>query len=122
LLPLVFLFFQGSAATQEQTVLLATVYSILPVVAGLIGGLQYPLANLLLSFQRPSQDYQFFKTAGRLYAVDTWGAALGAILTGVIFIPVLGIGGVAVLCGVINLAVLLMLVISPHPAILSPRE
>lgn len=122
LLPLVFLFFQRSAAAQGQAVLLATVYSVLPVVAGFIGGLQYPLANFLLSSQRPSQDRQFFKAAGRLYAADTWGATLGAILTGVIFIPILGIEGVAVLCGVMNLSVLAMLMISPHPAISSPRE
>lgn len=122
LLLLVFLFFQRSAAAQEQTVLLAAVYSVLPVVAGFIGGLQYPLANFLLSSQRPSQDRQFFKAAGRLYAADTWGATLGAIVTGVIFIPILGIEGVVVLCGVMNLSVLAMLMISPHPAILSPRE
>lgn len=121
-LPLVFLFFQRSAATQEQTVMLATVYSVLPVVAGFIGGLQYPLANFLLSSQGPSQDRQFFKAAGRLYAADTWGATLGAIVTGVIFIPILGIEGVVVLCGVMNLSVLAMLIISPHPAISSPRE
>jgi spermidine synthase len=122
LLLLVFLFFQRSAAAQEQTVLLAAVYSVLPVVAGFIGGLQYPLANFLLSSQRPSQDRQFFKAAGRLYAADTWGATLGAIVTGVIFIPILGIEGVVVLCGVMNLSVLAMLMISPHPAISSPRE
>lgn len=122
LLPLVFFFFQRSAATQEQTVMLATVYSVLPVVAGFIGGLQYPLANFLLSSRGPSQDRQFFKAAGRLYAADTWGATLGAIVTGVIFIPILGIEGVVVLCGVMNLSVLAMLVISPHPAISSPRE
>ncbi len=122
LLPLVFLFFQKSNAAQEQAVLLATVYSALPVVAGFIGGLQYPLANFLLSSQRSSQDHQFFKAAGRLYAADTWGAALGAILTGVIFIPILGIVGVVILCGSMNLAVLLMLTISPHPANSSLRE
>ncbi len=121
-LPLVFFLFQRSAATQEQAVFLATVYSVLPAVAGFIGGVQYPLANFLLSFQRPSQDRQFFKAAGRLYAADTWGAMLGAIVTGVIFIPILGIEGVVVLCGVMNLVVLLMLMISPYPAISSPRE
>ncbi|MBI5023518.1 MAG: fused MFS/spermidine synthase [Candidatus Omnitrophica bacterium] len=121
LLPLAFLFVQRGAAP-GQAVLLETVYSVLPVVAGLIGGLQYPLANFLLSSRRSFHDRQFSRTAGQLYAADTWGAALGAILTGVIFIPILGISGVVVLCGVMNLAVLLMLVISPHPAISLPRE
>lgn len=122
LLPIVFLLFQKSNAAQEQNVILATAYCVLPVIAGIIGGLQYPLANRLLSYQRSSQDHQYFKTAGLLYAADTWGATLGAILTGLIFIPILGIWGVVVLCGTLNLAVLLMLVISPHPAISSPRE
>ena len=122
LLPAVFLFFQSNLAAQKQSALMAAVYSALPVVAGLIGGLQYPLANFLLSSGRSSQNRQFFKTAGRLYAADTWGATLGAILTGVIFIPILGILGVVVLCGVMNSAVLLMLMISPYPAMSSLRE
>ncbi|HLF18428.1 MAG TPA: hypothetical protein VI749_05985 [Candidatus Omnitrophota bacterium] len=122
LLPIVFVFFQASLAAQNQSILMATVYSVLPVVAGVIGGLQYPLANFLLSSGRSPQNRQFFRAAGQLYAADTWGATLGAILTGVIFIPILGIWGVVVLCGVMNLAVLLMLMISPYPAISSLRE
>ncbi|MCX7995928.1 MAG: hypothetical protein N3A65_09210, partial [candidate division WOR-3 bacterium] len=50
-------------------------------VAGFIGGIHFPLAITLSGKEK----------AGLLYGIDLLGASLGAILTTIIFIPILGI-------------------------------
>ena len=81
-----------------------------------IGGLQYPLAAHLLHLFRSKKGEGAAKSAGFLYALDVFGAALGALVTGVFLIPLYGIFAVAFLCVAINGAVFVLL----YPARLSP--
>ena len=68
-------------------------------------------------FSRHSEEEKgATRPAGALYALDAFGAALGALLTGVFFIPLYGIFAVAFLCVAINGAVFILL----YPAKLSP--
>jgi predicted membrane-bound spermidine synthase len=57
---------------------------IVPVLmffGGFLGGLHFPLSVRILAR----------KKAGIVYAVDLFGSSLGALITSVIFIPILGI-------------------------------
>ncbi|MGQ9640148.1 MAG: hypothetical protein ACUVUB_06870, partial [Candidatus Bathyarchaeia archaeon] len=61
---------------------------ILNIIAGLIVGLELPLASTIcLGFR----DGGVEKVAGTLYASDLLGACLGTVLAGVFLIPILGI-------------------------------
>ena len=103
LLPLVFTLF---AQTRVGTLPLAPfVFTLLPIVAGAIGGFQYPLA-----VQLKSRGEQAQAPAAALYALDVLGAALGALVTATVLIPLLGVTVVAIFCAVLNAAVLGVLV------------
>jgi len=68
--------------------------------AGLIGGLQFPVANRLYlqgSARRGG-------TAGILYAADLGGSCLGAFTASTVFLPILGIPWTCTMLGVVNLA------------------
>jgi len=55
--------------------------------AGLIGGIQFPLANRL--YFRSNRSVK--KVAGFLYASDLLGSSAGALLTSAFLIPILGL-------------------------------
>ena len=119
LLPLVFVLFRDAAVLQRFAGAFASVFACLPVIAGFIGGLQYPLATHLLYTLRSQKEGSKLiaaQPAGFLYAVDVLGATIGALLTGTLLIPLLGIPAVAVLCAVLNGVVWILL----YPAKLSP--
>jgi spermidine synthase len=116
LLPLVFAFFRDAAVLQRFAGAFASVFACLPVIAGFIGGLQYPLATHLLYRLRSSKrtgkeggDLMAAQPAGFLYAADVLGATMGAFLTGMLLIPLWGVPAVAVLCAVLNAAVFVLL-------------
>jgi len=61
-------------------------YFILVLAAGIIGGMQFVIANRLLDRKRQGE------LAGRLYAIDLAGSVLGALVTALVVVPLLGIG------------------------------
>jgi spermidine synthase len=77
------------------------VFPFLPIIPGLIGGFQFPLANKL-----------YMESAGRgagtsaslTYGTDLLGSCLGAILITVFFVPIAGIPGTCILLSALNLA------------------
>lgn len=109
LLPLVFVVFRDASTTQRLAGVLATVFATLPVIAGTIGGLQYPLATHIIHQSNANKGEGAAGTAGFLYAVDVFGATIGALVTGMFLIPLLGIYAVALLCAVINGVVFILL-------------
>ncbi len=115
ILPSVYLLFHDITVSRN-VFLLSGVFAFLPVIAGLIGGCQYPLATFICSHQNEKRSRRRADAAGRLYALDTWGATLGALLTAVILIPILGIIRVCLLAAAINLSVYLLLAVMPYPA------
>ncbi|RJP78804.1 MAG: hypothetical protein C4524_06040 [Candidatus Zixiibacteriota bacterium] len=69
---------------------------------GLLGGLHFPLAVRYGSLPGPAR-------AGRLYALDLAGAALGALAVGFLALPLAGLAVTALGLGLLNLAALILL-------------
>ena len=80
-------------------------FAMLPIIAGFIGGVQFPLANKICL--EASGDVG--KTTGFLYGLDLFGASIGGILVGLLLVPVIGIVGTCVLLCIINTLVLILL-------------
>lgn len=73
-------------------------FSLLPAVAGIIGGMQFPLANKICV-----ADVKDAGKIGRLiYGMDLFGACAGALVTSAFFIPVFGIEITCYLTGLLN--------------------
>lgn len=60
---------------------------VLMAVSGLLAGMEYPVAVNLAD----SSSQAVSATAGKFYAIDLFGAFFGAIITAVIFIPMMGL-------------------------------
>jgi spermidine synthase len=81
---------------------------LLPVIPGVIGGVQFAAANS--SCKRVfSGTADEIKSASILYAVDLIGSATGAILAAAILIPILGLKETSFLCAFINLSIFFLL-------------
>jgi hypothetical protein len=74
-------------------------FALLAVVAGLLPGAAYPLAAVLVGGEA--------RAAGRLYAADLLGGALGAGLCAALLVPLLGLPQVCLLAALVGLAALL---------------
>lgn len=82
-------------------------FPFLPIVAGFIGGFQFPLANKICL----KENAKVGRIAGLSYGLDLLGSCLGALLTGAILIPVLGITKTCLLVAGMNFAVLVILLL-----------
>jgi spermidine synthase len=87
----------------------------LVAVAGVLGGLVFPLASVIVLEARPSNSRPSVGQSGAgaaaasVDAADNAGACLGALLTGVLLVPILGAAGAcAVVLGVKALSGLLV--------------
>jgi len=83
-----------------------TVFAFLPVIAGFIGGFQFPLASKICL-----KGGEVGRTAGFLYGIDLFGSCLGALLASAILIPILGIFQTCLLVAALNFGVLGLLLI-----------
>lgn len=110
LLPLVFILFRDAVFIQKYPFIFASVFLSLPILSGFIGGVQYPLAAQILSSAQ--KKISLSSSERVLYAIDSLGASLGALLVAMILIPVLGIAQVALTCGILSFFVLIWLVVS----------
>ncbi|MBN2565462.1 MAG: hypothetical protein JXB46_07100 [Candidatus Eisenbacteria bacterium] len=86
----------------------------LVVGSALLAGVQFPLAVRLLA----ASPEETGRTAGRLYAADLAGAALGAPLSAVFLLPLLGVWGTMLALFGVNIALVPCLLL---PAIRSRR-
>ena len=109
LLPVVFVVFRDMAVTQRWISVFATTFAMLPIVAGFIGGLQYPLAAMITCVINPNKQEGAARSAGVLYGMDVLGATVGALLAGTFLIPLWGIVEVVIFCAVLNGAVFFVL-------------
>jgi len=109
LLPVLFIVFRDIFSFAYLTWFFASAFALLPIIAGFLGGLQYPLATYLVSQRQENQKETTARTAGFLYAMDVLGASVGALVTGILLIPLLGINAVSYFCAILNLVVLLLL-------------
>jgi len=99
LIPILAFLFSSPRASTE------VVYFILNGLAGFLDGLVFPLATKVYLKERGSVG----DVAGNLYAVDLVGACIGAILTSVFLIPVLGIPQTCLAVFALNLVSLILL-------------
>ncbi|MFH1478782.1 MAG: fused MFS/spermidine synthase [Candidatus Omnitrophota bacterium] len=81
-------------------------FAFLPIIAGFIGGFQWPLANKIC-LKDPENAGNL---AGALYGIDLFGSSVGALLISLIFIPIIGIIESLVLLSMINLGILFLLI------------
>ena len=77
-------------------------------IAGVLTGLEFPLVNKL--FMQSNKDMAV--SAGVTDGVDHIGAFLGAILTGVIFLPLLGVFWTCLILAVLNISSLALIAFS----------
>ena len=82
-------------------------FALLPVAAGFIGGFQFPLANKICL----QDNKDVGRIAGLSYGLDLLGSCLGALLAGVILVPVLGITQTCFLVAGLNCAILVILLL-----------
>jgi spermidine synthase len=88
------------------------VFPLLAFLAGLVGGLQFPLASDLWLAEMPGAA----RAAGYTYGADLLGSCLGALLTTVLLVPVLGIPYACITASALNLGSLLLLLFRPRTA------
>lgn len=72
---------------------------------GFLVGAEFPLASSILLKRKD----KIVRVAGSLYAYDLWGAILGAVLTSVFFIPLLGVRETPLVVGMTKMVSLLLL-------------
>ena len=107
-----FLFFVFSKAKGDFSFWLGSnIFPFLPIIPGIIGGFQFPLAN---SLYINSVRTKTGSSAGLTYGLDIFGACIGAILTSVFLIPVIGIPMTCLLVAGLNLTGLILLLTSQH--------
>lgn len=70
----------------------------LVAVTGVLGGLVFPLAAAVTLEEQPGTT----RAAGRVAAADYFGACLGAIVTGTLLVPVLGITGTCLVVAMVK--------------------
>ncbi|MCM8765485.1 MAG: fused MFS/spermidine synthase, partial [Candidatus Omnitrophica bacterium] len=83
-------------------------FPFLPIIAGFIGGFQFPLANKIYL----SKKEEIGQVAGLNYGMDLLGSCLGALLAGAFLIPILGIPKTCWVVAIMNLMVLIGLLLS----------
>ena len=105
ILPLIFLGFAGSSGKFSTYLGSNIILPFLPIIAGFIGGFQFPLANKLYLQSRGG----LVRAAGLTYGLDLFGSCLGALLVSVFLLPILGIPAVCLLVALLNLVSLVLL-------------
>lgn len=96
------------AAGKLPLPLLESAFMCLVLVAGILTGLAFPLAAKLHLGE--SQDVG--RTAGAIDACDHIGACLGAAMTGVVLVPMLGIAGACALVAALKACSIVLLLLS----------
>jgi len=105
ILPFIFLGFAGSSGKFSTYLGSNIILPFLPIIAGFIGGFQFPLANKLYLQSRGG----LVRAAGLTYGVDLFSSCLGALLVSVFLLPILGIPAVCLMVALLNLVSLVLL-------------
>ncbi|MDD5408748.1 MAG: fused MFS/spermidine synthase [Candidatus Omnitrophica bacterium] len=84
------------------------IFPSLSVIAGLLAGAQFPIVNKIYLGQKQEEAGQI---AGLTYGIDLLGSCLGALLSGIFLIPVLGISWSCFIVAAINFSALIVLLL-----------
>ncbi len=101
LLGIIFLF-QSSGQLSGISSIMEVGFPLLTLVAGYLGGLHFPLANVIYLAERREVG----KVASLVYGVDLVGSSVGALSAGIILLPVLGIAHTLYVITALNLSAL----------------
>ncbi|MBN1794050.1 MAG: hypothetical protein JW844_03710 [Candidatus Omnitrophica bacterium] len=105
ILPVVFSLFSSSNSGALQWAGSNVIFPLLPIIAGFLGGIQFPLANKLYL----GGSAEVGHSAGLYYGMDLAGSCVGALITAAILIPLLGIYQTCFFVALLNISVLLLL-------------
>lgn len=105
LLPVVFFILHKTSHDFIRVFGSGVIFTLLPVVAGFMGGLQFPLANKIYF----KETEQLGRVAGLNYGADMIGSCTGALLVSAFIIPVVGINMACVLVALLNFSSLVIL-------------
>lgn len=94
----VFMLFAGSGSNFFDILGSDIIFPLLPAMAGIIGGIQFPAANKLYL----SEHEEVGKVTGLSYGMDLLGACIGALVSSAFLIPILGIIGTCLLVTILN--------------------
>jgi len=108
LLPVIFLWLSRSQSGVVFWLGSNVIFPFLPIIAGIIGGIQFPLASKIYL----AGTEKVGRVAGLMYGVDLLGACLGSLLAAAFLVPVLGIFGACFLVALINVTVLSILLLN----------
>jgi spermidine synthase len=108
LLPLAFFALHQTTSAPLKALGSHLVFPLLPIVAGIIGGLQFPLANHIYLEDKESVG----RIAGLNYGADMLGSCCGALLVSVFIIPLMGITVACLLVALLNIATLVVLLVN----------
>src|SRR5208337_1360682 len=100
LLYAIFVLLEGVRSPAALLIISHMVFPVLALIAGLMGGYQFPLASRIY-FARSDNS---MRNPGVLYALDLLGACLGAVALSAYLLPVYGFLRTAMLIAVVNLA------------------
>ncbi|RKY42757.1 MAG: hypothetical protein DRP85_01740 [Candidatus Makaraimicrobium thalassicum] len=117
ILPLIFLWISRTQSNTVSWFGANLIFPFLPVIAGTIGGIQFPLANKICLEQGPPGERresqagrgEVGRIAGLSYGLDLLGACAGSFLAAAFLVPVLGIFQTCFLVALINVTVLAIL-------------
>jgi spermidine synthase len=110
-LPLLFFFFARTGNYVVNFIGSDILFPLLPVIPGLIGGFQFPLANKLFVRERVTKG----TSAGITYGLDLGGACLGAFLVSIFLIPIIGIHNTCFQVSILNFVSLILIVVLLRP-------
>ena len=110
-LPLVFLLFAKITGNVAHFIGSNIIFPLLPIIPGLIGGFQFPLANKLFLTGHETK----ITSAGITYGLDLIGSCLGAIVVSVFLIPIIGIPNTCFEVSILNFIGLILILLILHP-------
>lgn len=110
-LPLLFFLFSRVSNDAVNFIGSDVLFPLLPVIPGLIGGFQFPLANKLFVRERETKG----TSAGITYGLDLGGACVGAFLVSIFLIPIIGIYNTCFQVSILNFVSLILIVVLLRP-------
>jgi spermidine synthase len=99
----------AGAEASAQAFQAQVAFPMFALFAGLVGGLQFPLANHLWLAEMPGAA----RAAGYTYGADLLGSCVGALLTTALLVPVLGIPSACATASALNVGSLILLLFRP---------
>lgn len=104
---LVIIILHGLPDISRNFLIIEILFPLLTALAGFLGGLHFPLANYVYL----GEGEKVGATAGLVNGIDLLGASIGALVAGVVILPILGIPQTLYFVSALNLAAIVLLVV-----------